>query len=399
MSSSAVSRRVSEFVGVALFALVLVWLIALITFDASDAVWFFNTGGQMPPANFVGQVGAFLAEISFQIFGFASYLVPLLLVVLGWHCFWCRAIDAAYTKLVGLLLLFGCTASFLSLAFGTLAASGKTYRAGGYLGEWLAGTLAVYLNRTGSLIVILTLLFLSAILSTQFSFGRLFASSGIHVRRWSAKTISTARQSWARRQRERQRQSVIRKHLERTGSSTARAEVLAKSRSSAPSPLRRPGRGTRKRTPIEADDPKLDMAPRESPQLPLPDLAVRPPIERRNGSFTLPPAALLDSPKAAQKFDERLLMEDAKLLEEKVPGVCGRWLRRADSSWTGGHDLRVQAGCRRQIQQSDGSGGRPLSRHAGRIGADRAHPRQVDRRHPDSESTSRRDLVATAARV
>ena len=317
MSSSAVSRRVSEFVGVALFALVLVWLIALITFDASDAVWFFNTGGQMPPANFVGQVGAFLAEISFQIFGFASYLVPLLLVVLGWHCFWCRAIDAAYTKLVGLLLLFGCTASFLSLAFGTLAASGKTYRAGGYLGEWLAGTLAVYLNRTGSLIVILTLLFLSAILSTQFSFGRLFASSGIHVRRWSAKTISTARQSWARRQRERQRQSVIRKHLERTGSSTARAEVLAKSRSSAPSPLRRPGRGTRKRTPIEADDPKLDMAPRESPQLPLPDLAVRPPIERRNGSFTLPPAALLDSPKAAQKFDERLLMEDAKLLEEK----------------------------------------------------------------------------------
>ena len=110
MSSTAVSRRVSEFAGVALFALALVWLIALITFDAFDAVWFFNTGGQVPPANFVGQVGAFLAEVSFQIFGFASYLVPLLLVVLGWHYFWCREIDAAYTKLVGLLLLFGCTA-------------------------------------------------------------------------------------------------------------------------------------------------------------------------------------------------------------------------------------------------------------------------------------------------
>ena len=317
MSSSAVSRRVSEFVGVALFALALVWLIALITFDPSDAVWFFNTGGEVPPENFVGQVGAFLAEVSSQIFGFASYLVPLLLVVLGWHYFWCRVIDAAYTKLVGLLLLFGCTASFLSLAFDTLAASGKTYRAGGYLGEWLAGTLAVYLNRTGSIIVILTLLFLSAILSTQFSFGRLFASAGSSVRRWGTKALSTARQSWARRQRERQRQGVIRKHLERTGSSTARAEVLAKSQSSAPAPPRRPGRGTPKRLSAEPDQSDVEMVPRGSPQLPLPDLAVRPPIERRNGAFTLPPAALLDSPKAAQKFDERLLMENAKLLEEK----------------------------------------------------------------------------------
>ena len=317
MSSSTVSRRVSEFVGVALFALALVWLIALTTFDASDAVWFFNTGGQVPPANFVGQVGAFLAEVSFQIFGFASYLVPLLLVVLGWHCFWCREIDAVYTKLVGLLLLFGCTASFLSLAFGTLAASGKTYRAGGYLGEWLAETLAVYLNRTGSIIVILTLLFLSAILSTQFSFGRVFAKAGRHGRRWGTKALSATRQSWARRQRERQRQGVIRKHLERTRSSTARAEVLAKSQTSAPNALRRPGRGTKNRPPVETDRPDLEIAPKTSPQLPLPDLAVRPPVRRRNGVFTLPPAALLDSPKAVQKVDERQLMENAKLLEEK----------------------------------------------------------------------------------
>ena len=315
MSSSAVSRRISEFVGVALFALALVWLIALVTFDPSDAVWFFNTGGQVPPANFVGQVGAFLSEVSFQIFGFASYLVPLLLVVLGWHYFWCRAIDAAYTKLVGLVLFFGCAASFLSLAFGTLAASGKAFRAGGYLGEWLAGTLAVYLNRTGSIIVILTLLFLSVILSTQFSFGRLFATAAGQTRRWGGNVVSTARQWWARSQRERQRQGVIRKHLERTGSSTARAEVLA--RSQGQSGPRRPGRGKKKGSPAEPDMPGVKVTAKESPQLPLPDLAVRAPAARRNGTFTLPPAALLDSPKAVQKFDEHLLMENAKMLEEK----------------------------------------------------------------------------------
>lgn len=317
MSSTALSRRVSEFVGVALFALALVWLIALTTHDATDAVWFFNTGGQVPPANFVGRVGAFLAEMSFQTFGFASYLVPILLVVLGWHYFWCRAIEAAYTKLLGLVVMFACTASFLSLAFGTVESSGKAFPAGGYLGEWLAGMLAAYLNRTGSSIVILTLLFLSVILSTQFSFGRLFARTGRHMRRWSGVGTSRVRQWWAHRQREKQRQDVIRKHLERSGSSSARAEVLARSRAQPPEGLSRSTRGGKtkeKRPTVAAETTHMPPTP---PQLPLPELSARPPAERHNGVFSLPPVALLDSPKDGQKFDERILMENAKLLEEK----------------------------------------------------------------------------------
>ena len=322
MTGTAVSRRASEFLGVALFALALVWLIALTTYDAADAVWFFNTGGQAPPANFVGRVGAFLAEVSFQIFGYSSFLVPMLLVVLGWHYFWCRAIEAVYTKLIGLFLMFGCTASFLSLAFGTLDASGKTFRAGGYLGQWLAGTLAEYLNRTGSIIAILTLLFLSVILSTQFSFGRLFGHVGGYLRRWGARGLDAGRDWWAFRQREKQRQGVLKKHLGRSGSSAARAELLAKSR--GVSVLRRTAASQdkeRKSPALTVPAPVASVETRpmahSAPQLPLPDLALKPPAERRNGAFTLPPAALLDAPKAVQKVDERLLMENAKLLEEK----------------------------------------------------------------------------------
>jgi hypothetical protein len=55
------SRRASEFLGVALFALALIWLIALATYDAADPVWYFTTGASQAPANFVGRVGAFLA--------------------------------------------------------------------------------------------------------------------------------------------------------------------------------------------------------------------------------------------------------------------------------------------------------------------------------------------------
>ena len=101
MSSSALSRRMSEFLGVALFASALIWLISLASYSASDPVWFFNTGSELPPANFAGRVGAFIGELSYQMLGYAAYLIPLVLVVVGWHYFWCRAMDAAYTKLLG----------------------------------------------------------------------------------------------------------------------------------------------------------------------------------------------------------------------------------------------------------------------------------------------------------
>ena len=51
------------------------------------------------------------------------------------------------------------------------------FATGGYVGEWLASWLAEYLNRTGSIIVILTLSFLAVVLSTQLSLGRMFSSA------------------------------------------------------------------------------------------------------------------------------------------------------------------------------------------------------------------------------
>ena len=76
MPQSTLSRRISEFLGVALFALALIWLIALVTYEPTDPVWFFTTDAVHPPANFVGRVGAFLSELSFQLLGYGAYLIP-----------------------------------------------------------------------------------------------------------------------------------------------------------------------------------------------------------------------------------------------------------------------------------------------------------------------------------
>src|ERR1041385_6471062 len=166
MAESTLSRRISEFLGVALFALALIWLISLVTYEPTDPVWFCTTGATHAPANFVGRVGAFLAELSFQLFGYAAYLIPALIGVIGWHYFWCQTPDAAYTKITGISLFFACASTFLSLAFGsTELAGGKTFNAGGSLGWSLGHFMREDLNRTGSIIVLLTLMMLSVILS------------------------------------------------------------------------------------------------------------------------------------------------------------------------------------------------------------------------------------------
>ena len=54
MADSALSRRVSELAGVALFAASLIWMIALLTFTPSDPVWFFTTAPPGEVSNFAG---------------------------------------------------------------------------------------------------------------------------------------------------------------------------------------------------------------------------------------------------------------------------------------------------------------------------------------------------------
>ena len=105
-AGSSLSRRLSEFLGVALFAAALIWLIALVTYDPTDPVWFFNAGAARRPANFVGRGRRVPApSCRSSCSAIASYLMPVLLGVVGWHYFWCRAVDAIYTKVIGTGLL------------------------------------------------------------------------------------------------------------------------------------------------------------------------------------------------------------------------------------------------------------------------------------------------------
>ncbi|HEV2985592.1 MAG TPA: DNA translocase FtsK, partial [Vicinamibacterales bacterium] len=297
------------------------------------------------PANFAGRVGAFLAELSFQLFGYASYLIPAIMVIIGWNYFWCRTLDASGTKATGAVLLLACVSAFLSLVFGTVDVLGKPFRAGGYAGDFLAKGMSDYLNRTGSMIVILTLIFLAIIISTQFSFGRFFGAVTAGLRR-GARRGTDAIHAWQdERRREKQRREVIAKHTKKgiaavdaeASTSPDASAALAEASGAKTGPgaeMARP-KGRQKQ-----DDDGEGVAPAKAPlfgslrsfappkppkvtmpsaTLPLPDPEpmTKAPAERRKGEYTLPPVALLDAPKTMRKIDERELMDGARLLEEK----------------------------------------------------------------------------------
>ena len=113
VKASTISRRMSEFVGVSLFAAALFWIVALASYEPSDPTWFFKVGAVGATANFAGRVGAFLAELTFQLLGYSGFIIPLVLIVAGWAYFWCRSVDAPWTKIVGVSLLFACVSAFL----------------------------------------------------------------------------------------------------------------------------------------------------------------------------------------------------------------------------------------------------------------------------------------------
>jgi S-DNA-T family DNA segregation ATPase FtsK/SpoIIIE len=322
VKASTISRRVSEFVGVALFGAALFWIVSLASYEPADPAWFFSVGTTGEVANFAGRVGAFLAELSFQLLGYAAFVIPIVLIVAGWNYFWCRRVDAPATKIFGALLLFACLSSLLSMVLGGTARGMASHTGGGYMGRWLSEQTIAYLGRTGSVIVLIALSFLAIIASTQFSFGRAFAAIFTAIGDAASRLVTSVREWREEREREKQRREVIAKHTKKAGADPAVVNAIADA--GAKAVRRRESREAAVESPVAAAPaPKPQPRPPAKVSMPAPlplsdpEPTTKAPAERRVGDYTLPPLALLDAPKTERKIDERELMDGARLLEEK----------------------------------------------------------------------------------
>jgi len=333
------STRLAEFLGLSSFALALMLLISLATYHPGDPAPFFKAGATGPAHNFIGPAGAFLAEMLIpQLFGVAAMLIPMVLGVAGWKLFWCKPIDAPYTKTAGLFLLLFSLSAFLTLTFSTVNLEGEAVRAGGAVGEILSSMLMANFNRTGAYIVVATSVFVSLILATQFSFATVLASAGGMI----AARLRAARTAWAHhretRRKERMRREVIKKHTQSQKEVAASESVPRVRRVRALEP---------EESGIEVEDePARQTASSTPKQQPLPFVTppglrdeepdeaegdTRDAAARRRGrrsaqpvvrdKVALPPTSLLDERRSDVGLDKALLFEKAKILQTK----CGEF--------------------------------------------------------------------------
>lgn len=141
-------------------------MLSLISYSSLDPSW--NTATSVTqPSNLLGRFGAHFSDLCFQVFGFSSFVLPALILLLAWKWMQSKAIEAPAVKIGGaVLFLLGVCTTF-SLAPG--ARGFTSIPAGGLLGLVLADLLVFYFNFTGAALFTAACLVVSLYLISTFS--------------------------------------------------------------------------------------------------------------------------------------------------------------------------------------------------------------------------------------
>ena len=179
------NRRLNELIGFLVLVFAALLVLALISYSPLDPS--LNTAAT-PPANrpshnWIGMFGATTSDLTLQIFGMASFLIPVLLVSYSIRWFRSRPINSPYAKTLGAGALLAFSAGLIGLVPWRFNWKGAV-PAEGLLGRIVADALIHYFNVLGAYLVCLAMIAVALYLSTAFSFGA--------VRIWSQTRFSFA---------------------------------------------------------------------------------------------------------------------------------------------------------------------------------------------------------------
>jgi S-DNA-T family DNA segregation ATPase FtsK/SpoIIIE len=165
------NKRLNELIGFLCITLALLIALALLSYSPKDAA--FNVSAAPPdgtPArNWIGPAGAYGADLLFQIFGFAAFLLPAAILVLGWRWLRSRSIDSKVATPIGFALLLLSLPALISLLSFVPSIRGAI-PAGGFVGALVSNGLLASLNR-GAYLVAPALLVVAVFMTTRFSFS------------------------------------------------------------------------------------------------------------------------------------------------------------------------------------------------------------------------------------
>ena len=165
------NKRLNELIGFLCITLAVLMALALLSYSPRDAAFNVSAppldGG--PARNWIGPVGAYGSDVLFQIFGFAAFLLPAAMLILGWKWFRNRAIDSQVATLIGCALMLLSLPSLLSLwHFPEVRGAVPP---GGLLGTLISSGLRTGFNLWGANLVAVALLITALFMTTSFSFS------------------------------------------------------------------------------------------------------------------------------------------------------------------------------------------------------------------------------------
>ena len=165
------NTRLNEIIAIGMIALALLLGLCLASYNPNDPSW--NAAGESATHNWIGAVGANVAAALFQTIGLAAYLLPLLLLATAWRRFRSRRINAAFTRIAGLLLLVLSASALLTLAR-IRPFIDASFNAGGLAGAVIARGLAGWVNTIGATILLAAIAATGILLATNFSFAQFY---------------------------------------------------------------------------------------------------------------------------------------------------------------------------------------------------------------------------------
>ncbi|MDO3388771.1 DNA translocase FtsK 4TM domain-containing protein [Gilvimarinus sp. SDUM040013] len=148
-------------------------LIILLTYDSGDPGWS-RTGENLHVKNAGGPAGAWFADVCFALFGYLSFLFPLMLGYRAWLIFRDRAHPAEFDpvlvglRAVGLLLVMVAGTGLAVLRIGGRE-SALPFSDGGYLGLSVADAVAGAFSHTGGTLLLFAVFFFGLTIFTDLS--------------------------------------------------------------------------------------------------------------------------------------------------------------------------------------------------------------------------------------
>jgi S-DNA-T family DNA segregation ATPase FtsK/SpoIIIE len=313
------NRRFNELIGFLGITLAILMALALLSYSPRDVS--LNVSAQAPQAhaarNWVGPVGAYTADLMFQVLGYAAFLLPMGILALGVRWFRSQPLDSAVGSLIGYALLILSLPALLSLW--RIPNVREAIPPGGFVGGLMASALEHAFNSVGAHVVALASLFAALFLTTPFSFMGTHALVRGPVKKLDP--IGRLKARWSawreKREQERMRQRVEANKL--SGRQPVPTQTMgSKERKAAAEAAEAAEEASSK---AAEDDDTAVARPVLMPEIAMPAAAKKssaePKIARGATGFRLPPTSLLRAAERSEKISEDELKECARAIEEK----------------------------------------------------------------------------------